>query len=186
MAATFVRPRLIVGFRFPARSLSKSTGNENDSDGLPACQRLRRRLVPCGEASWPQPLPSSQASAGKTIGGLAAQCSASGLSSSCPCLKKTLCHAQHFLENPYLCTRLRSHKMELSVTMEAESPISSASIFIAFGAAAFGNSPVSIIYKESIISCFFSSLTFRYREMALLPSAWPLIDAMSASLKPAS
>ena len=116
--------------RFPARSLSKSTGNENDSDGLPACQRLRRRLVPCGEALWPQPLPSSQAPAGKTIGGLAAQFLASGLSSSCPCLKKTICRAQHFLENPYLCTRLRSHKMELSVTLEAESPILSASNFL--------------------------------------------------------
>ena len=61
MAATFVRPRLKVGFRFPARSLSKSTGNENDSDGLPACQRLRRSLVPVGEALGPQPLSVSQA-----------------------------------------------------------------------------------------------------------------------------
>lgn len=61
MAATFVRPRLKVGFRFPARSLSQSTGNENDSDGLPACQRLRVSFVPSGEALVPQPLSVSQA-----------------------------------------------------------------------------------------------------------------------------
>ena len=61
MAATFVRPRLKVGFRFPARSLSQSTGNENDSDGLPACQRLRVSFVPSGEVLVPQPLSVSQA-----------------------------------------------------------------------------------------------------------------------------
>ena len=61
MAATFVRPRLKVGCRFPARSLSQSTGNENDSDGLPACQRLRVSFVPSGEVLVPQPLSVSQA-----------------------------------------------------------------------------------------------------------------------------
>ena len=68
VAATFVRPRLRPWSRFPARSSSLCSGNVWDSDGLPACQRLRRSLVPGGEASGPQPLSVSQAPAWRKEG----------------------------------------------------------------------------------------------------------------------
>jgi hypothetical protein len=44
--------------------------------------------------------------------------------------EKTIPLVMRVLKNLYLCTRLRSHKMELSVTLEAESPILSASNFL--------------------------------------------------------
>ena len=55
-------------FSLPLGLLLSRSGNENDSDELPACQRLRRSLVPCGEASGPQPSSASQAPAGNKEG----------------------------------------------------------------------------------------------------------------------
>ena len=67
LAATFVRLRLIVGLRFLARSLSFSSVNVWDSEGLPVCQRLREKPVPGGEAFAPQSLSASQAPAGGEV-----------------------------------------------------------------------------------------------------------------------
>jgi hypothetical protein len=101
LAATFVRPRLRFWSRFPARSMSQSTGNENDSDGLPACQRLRRSLVPVGEASWPQPLSVSQAPAWRKEGRRSnrAQSSQKALRVE---KKSYICHRSVDMSNLYL------------------------------------------------------------------------------------
>ena len=119
IAASFVRLRLRFWFPFSRSRFSLPLWQCQGFGVLPGCQRLRRRLAPCGEALWPQPLPSSQAPAGNTFLGLVARFSASGGLSPILCLKKTIRQALRLLENLYLCTRLRSHTiMELSVTWE--------------------------------------------------------------------
>ena len=93
MAATFVRPRLRFWCSFSRSRFSLPLWQYQGFGGLPVCQRLRRQLVPCGEAFWPQPLPASQAPAGNTFLGLVARFSASGLSSSRLILKKSILRA---------------------------------------------------------------------------------------------
>ena len=70
LAATFVRPRLRFWCSFSRSRFSLPLWQCKGFGGLPVCQRLRRQLVPCGEAFWPQPLPASQAPAGNTFLGL--------------------------------------------------------------------------------------------------------------------
>lgn len=124
-------------------------------------------------------------SSGKRFLGLVAQFLASGVSLSCPYLKKSISPAQRVQENPYLCARLRSHKRSY-LLLGSRTPFYFGFLFCQKqGASAFGIRPLCF-YNDLIIFFFVSSLTFRYRDIALLPSAWPLIDAMSESLKPAS
>ena len=185
IAASFVRLRLRFWFPFSRSRFSLPLWQCKGFGVLPGCQRLRRRLVPCGEALWPQPLPSSQAPAGNTFLGLVARFSAPGVSLSCPYLKKSISRAQRVQENPYLCARLRSHKRSY-LLLGSRTPFYFGFLFCQKqGASAFGIRPLCS-YKDLIIFFFVSSLTFRYRDIALLPSAWPLIEAMSESLKPAS
>jgi len=99
-----------------------------DSEGCLAVKGCGVGFLPFGAAFWPQPLPSSQAPAGNTFLGLVARFSAPGVSSPCPCLKKSIQPACGVLENPYLCARLRSHKMELNVAWKPEAI--SASFFV--------------------------------------------------------
>ena len=117
--ATFVRLRLIVGLRFPAlvsrfRSVSAIPLQQfNRFGGLPVCQRLREKPVPGGEALAPQPSSASQAPAGNTLEGIAAQCSAMAVMPAFTVREKNY-PARPVCSRKYLSLQsLRCHKMEL-------------------------------------------------------------------------